>query len=165
VIPLVSVAVATTLLPIILSKVGGRLDWPHVRSDDHASRAWTAWARLVVRRRWPAAVSALAVLAALAVAATSMNLGAATGEPNTISQGGDATVGLDALEHSGIGAGVLSPIEIVAPTRDSGQLVARCAGCPESRGRSRPAAPAGTPAGRLWSTCWREVTAAPRCHG
>jgi len=42
VIPLVSVAVATTLLPIILSKVGGRLDWPHVRSDDHASRAWTA---------------------------------------------------------------------------------------------------------------------------
>ena len=138
VIPLVSVAVATTLLPIILSKVGGRLDWPHVRSDDHASRAWTAWARLVVRRRWPAAVSALAVLAALAVAATSMNLGAATGEPNTISKGGDATVGLNALEHSGIGAGVLSPIEIVAPTQDSGQLVAQVRGLPGVQGALAP---------------------------
>jgi len=138
VIPLISVAVATTLLPITLSTVGGRLDWPHIRSDDHASRAWTAWARLVVRRRWPAALSAVAVLAALAVAATSMNLGAPTGDPNTISQGGDAKVGLNALERSGIGAGVLSPIEIVAPTRDSGQLVAQSRALPGVQGALAP---------------------------
>ncbi len=41
VIPLVSVAVAITLLPVILLKLGPRLDWPHLRSDDRASRAWT----------------------------------------------------------------------------------------------------------------------------
>ena len=51
-IPLISVIVATTLLPIVLAKAGSRLDWPHVRSDDQASRAWTGWARLVVHRRW-----------------------------------------------------------------------------------------------------------------
>src|SRR6202022_1331879 len=51
-IPLVSVIVALTLLPVVLSKLGQRLDWPHVRSDDKASRSWTAWAHTVVRRRW-----------------------------------------------------------------------------------------------------------------
>ena len=54
-IPLVSVAVATTLLPVVLSTLGPRLDWPHLRTDDRASRAWTRWAQLVVRRRWLAA--------------------------------------------------------------------------------------------------------------
>src|SRR5581483_8151858 len=54
-IPLISVVVAVTLLPVVLSRVGDRLDWPHVRTDDKASRSWTAWARLVVRRRWLAA--------------------------------------------------------------------------------------------------------------
>ena len=38
VIPLVSVAVALTLLPMILSKLGSRLDWPHIRREDRASR-------------------------------------------------------------------------------------------------------------------------------
>ena len=29
-----------------------RLDWPHSRTDDKASRAWTRWAEAVSRRRW-----------------------------------------------------------------------------------------------------------------
>src|SRR5213078_1354747 len=64
-IPLVSVLVALTLLPVVLSSVGQRLDWPHRRTDDKASRSWTRWARLVVRGRWLAALGAAAVLAAL----------------------------------------------------------------------------------------------------
>src|SRR5207302_1912400 len=64
-IPLVSVIVALTLLPVVLSKLGQRLDWPHVRTDDKASRSWTGWAHLVVRRRWFAALGAGAVLAAI----------------------------------------------------------------------------------------------------
>ena len=43
-IPLVSTLVAITLLPVILAKAGQRLDWPHRRTDDKASRAWTRWA-------------------------------------------------------------------------------------------------------------------------
>ena len=37
-IPLVSTLVGLTLLPVVLSKVGHRLDWPHKRTDDRASR-------------------------------------------------------------------------------------------------------------------------------
>jgi RND superfamily putative drug exporter len=115
VIPLVSVAVALTLLPVILAKLGPRLDWPHLRHEDQASRSWTRWASQIVRHRRLAAATAVVVLGALAVAATSMSLGAATGEPNTISQRGDAKTGLDALERSGIGSGVVTPIEILTP--------------------------------------------------
>src|SRR5947209_16651855 len=74
-IPLVSVIVALTLLPVVLAKAGNRLDWPHLRSDDKASRSWTSWAELVVRRRSVAAAGAAVVLAALVLAATSMHPG------------------------------------------------------------------------------------------
>ena len=47
-IPLVSTLVAITLLPVVLAKLGPRLDWPHRRTDDKASRAWTRWAQAVV---------------------------------------------------------------------------------------------------------------------
>jgi RND superfamily putative drug exporter len=74
-IALVSVAVAVTLLPVVLATIGPRLDWPRNRRDARASRAWSAWARLVVRHRWVAAVTSTAVLAALVVAASSIQLG------------------------------------------------------------------------------------------
>src|SRR5436190_10941212 len=61
-IPLVSTLVAITLLPVLMSKIGPRLDWPHRRTDDKASRSWTRWAGFVVRRRWFAAGSAIAIL-------------------------------------------------------------------------------------------------------
>jgi RND superfamily putative drug exporter len=112
-IPLISVIVAVTLLPIVLAKVGDRLDWPHVRSDDKASRAWTSWARLVVRRRWVAAALAVVVLAALVISATNLQPGAAN--VDALAKQGDAHAGLVALERSGIGAGALQPIEVVAP--------------------------------------------------
>jgi putative drug exporter of the RND superfamily len=124
-IPLVSVAVALTLLPVILATVGSRLDWPHLRTDDRASRSWTRWATLVVRRRFLAAGAAVAVLAALVAGATTLRLGPANGEPDTISQSGQARQGLEQLERAGIGAGVLSPIEIVAPRTNAAALAER----------------------------------------
>src|SRR5262249_46055793 len=56
--PLVSVAVATPPPPVILARLGGRLDWPHLRSDDRASRSWAGWATVVVRHRAAAALAA-----------------------------------------------------------------------------------------------------------
>jgi RND superfamily putative drug exporter len=108
-IPLISVLVAMTLLPVVLSRFGQRLDWPHVRSDDRASRAWTGWAQLVVRRRWLAAIGAAAILAALVLAAGNLQLGLTN--VNTIAKEGGAKQGLVALERSGIGAGALLPHE------------------------------------------------------
>jgi RND superfamily putative drug exporter len=123
-IPLVSTLVATTLLPVVLSKVGHRLDWPHRRTDDRASKAWTRWAEAVVRRRWIAAGTAVAILAALIIAATGLTLGDAS--PDTIAQHGDAKQGLTALEKSGIGSGSLLPYEVLTtgtnPNRVASEL-------------------------------------------
>jgi putative drug exporter of the RND superfamily len=110
-IPLVSTLVAITLLPVILAKLGPRLDWPHRRTDDKASRAWTRWAEAVSRRRWVAAGAGMAVVLALALAATDLQLG--TSDANTIAKKGDAKQGLVALERAGIGEGSILPHEIL----------------------------------------------------
>ena len=101
VIPLLSVAVALTLLPVVLHSAGRRLDWPHIRTDDQASRFWTRWAQGIVRHRIFAVGAALLMLGALLVGAFNMQLGIA--DTSTIAQSGDAKVGLDALKSSGIG--------------------------------------------------------------
>ena len=140
-IPLVSVAVAVTLVPIVLATFGERLDWPHVRSDDRASRAWTAWARLVVRRRGIAAGVAVVILGALLVAATSVHFGAADGNPNSISQGGRAETGLKQLERAGIGSGALSPVEVVAEGSGADGLPGALAGVEGVTGAVAPSGP------------------------
>jgi putative drug exporter of the RND superfamily len=74
-VPLVSVAVAVTLLPVILATVGPRLDWPRLRTERSASRVFSAWARGVYRHRWLAALGGIAILAALMLPALSLHLG------------------------------------------------------------------------------------------
>jgi RND superfamily putative drug exporter len=110
-IPLVSTLVAITLLPVILAKAGAKLDWPHRRTDDKASRAWTRWAEAVSRRRWVAAGAGMAVILALALAATNLQLGSA--DADTIATSGPAEQGLKQLESAGIGEGSILPHEIL----------------------------------------------------
>jgi putative drug exporter of the RND superfamily len=110
-IPLVSTLVAITLLPVVLAKLGPRLDWPHRRTDDKASRAWTRWAQAIARRRWVAAGAGMAVILALAFAATDLQLG--TSDADTVARSGDAKEGLVALEQAGIGEGALLPHEVL----------------------------------------------------
>ncbi len=124
-IPLISVLVALTLLPVVLHSVGTKLDWPHRRSEAHASKAWTAWARGVVRCRWLAAAGAIAILVALGWAATGIKPGIA--DVNTIAKAGDAKTGLVELEQSGIGSGALLPNEILVRGADPAK-VAQAAG-------------------------------------
>jgi RND superfamily putative drug exporter len=125
-IALVSVAVATTLLPVVLATVGPRLDWPRGRREDRASRAWTAWARTVVRRRWVAAATSVAVLVALAGAAFSIQLGIPRAE--SLSQSGDARAAFERLEDSGIGPGPLAPFEALVRAGDADAVAERLAG-------------------------------------
>jgi len=63
-VPLMSVAVAITLLPVILATIGPRLDWPRLRTERRASRVFSAWARGVYRHRWLAALAGFGILAA-----------------------------------------------------------------------------------------------------
>ncbi len=122
-IPLVSTLVAITLLPVVLAKLGTRLDWPHRRTDDKASRAWTRWAEAVARRRWLAAGAGLAVVLALALAATDLQFG--TADADTIARSGDAKDGLVALERAGIGEGSLQPHEVLVSGSRDPEAVAR----------------------------------------
>jgi RND superfamily putative drug exporter len=138
-IPLVSVLVALTLLPVVLSKLGTKLDWPHVRDDDKASRSWTGWANLVVRRRWVAAAGAAAIMVALLLAATNLQLGLSN--LNTIATQGDAKQGLVELERSGIGAGALLPYEVLVEGPKQPATVA--AALASVRGIQGAVAPAG----------------------
>ena len=110
-VPLVSVAVAITLLPVILASAGPRLDWPRLRTDNHASPMWTAWARAIYRHRWPAAILGTAILGLLAFPALSLQLG----EPATtsLSTTGPARDALNTLTSGGIPSGVLTPIQVL----------------------------------------------------
>ncbi len=125
-IPLISVAVALALLPVILATVGPRLDWPRIRHEDRASGGWLAWGRLVVGYRVLAAGTGIAVLAALVLAATSIQFGSPAAD--AMAKQGDARTGLMALERSGIGAGSLSPIETLTRSGQAVQTAARFAG-------------------------------------
>ena len=138
-IPLVSVSVAITLLPAVLSSVGPRMDWPRIRNEDRASASWTQWAQLVSRRRWPAAIIALIVLGALLVAAARLQ----PGDPkaDSLAQTGDAHAGLVALERSGIGSGVLTPFEVLAPAGQAASLTQRLASVAGVRSAVSPDAP------------------------
>jgi RND superfamily putative drug exporter len=140
-IPLVSTLVAITLLPVILAKAGPRLDWPHRRTDDKASRAWTRWAEAVSRRRWLAAGAGMAVILALALSATNLQLGAA--DANTIAKEGAAKQGLDQLESAGVGEGSILPHEVlVSGSTAEAQKVAReLNGVPGIHGAVAPGGP------------------------
>jgi putative drug exporter of the RND superfamily len=115
-IALVSVAVAVTLLPVVLATIGPRLDWPRNQRDARASRAWSSWASLVVRHRWVAAAASTAVLVALVVAASTIQLG--NPRAGSLAQAGPARVGLEKLKDSGLGTGPLSPFDALVRSGD-----------------------------------------------
>ena len=135
-IPLVSVVVAITLLPAVLGSLGPRLDRHRLRTDDKASASWTRWAQLVVRRRWVAALGAGAVLVALLVAASHLQLGLSN--PDTIAKRGDAKQGLAALERSGIGPGAILPHEVLVRGGDGVALAHRLARIDGIHGAAAP---------------------------
>jgi putative drug exporter of the RND superfamily len=128
-IPLVSMVVTLTLLPVLLATVGQRVDWPRLRKEAHASHGWTAWAHGVIRARWAAALAATLVLAALGVAALGMQIGEARAD--TLAKTGDAADGLAALERAGLPSGVLTPVEVLVPSgTDPAAAAARLARVP-----------------------------------
>jgi len=121
-VPLVSVAVAVTLLPVILATAGPWLDWPRLRTERSASRVFSAWARGVYRHRWAAALAGLAVIVALMVPAMSLRLG----EPGSTAQAtaGPAHSALVTLTEGGVPSGVISPAEVLVSAASSASSVA-----------------------------------------
>jgi RND superfamily putative drug exporter len=69
------------------------------------------WARAVARQRWLAAGAGVAVISALALAATDLKMGSS--DADTAARSGDAKTALVALERAGIGEGGLLPHEVL----------------------------------------------------
>jgi len=125
-IPLVSVAVVLTLLPVLLAGIGPRVDWPRIRHEATASRGWSAWARAIVRRRWLASGAALIALGLLIAPVLALRIGQSG--VDSLASNGPAYDTVTALRQNGVGSGVLTPIEVVVPAGSADAAVAAARG-------------------------------------
>ncbi len=124
-IPVASVLVTLTLTPAILGSIGPRVDWPKIRHENKPSKGWTAWARMIVKHRWVAAGSALAVIGLLCAAFFGIKIGAA--DSSSLAHTGPAYDTLQVLKDGGVTTGSLTPIEVLAET-DKADSVAQTLG-------------------------------------
>jgi uncharacterized membrane protein YdfJ with MMPL/SSD domain len=119
-IPLVSVAAATTLLPALLQVYGrrgsARARLLQRRRTD-GPRFWPRLARTIMRRPWLflAGGSVFLLLAAAPALSLRLTPGSADGIPQTL----PSVHGFDLLRHA-LGAGALSPTQIVIDTGGAG---------------------------------------------
>jgi RND superfamily putative drug exporter len=144
-IPLVSTGVALTLLPAILGGIGPRVDWPRLRHEARASRAWTAWTRGVVRRRGLAAAITLAVLIILIIPVFSLTTGETAA--SALAKNGPAHDAYQQLLAGGAPSGMLTPIEVLTRTDDAGSVRARLTHVPGIATVARSSAPDSNRAG------------------
>jgi RND superfamily putative drug exporter len=112
-IPSTATLVALTLLPVVLSKFGPRVDWPRRRSSGRASRFWTLWTKQVIRHRIAATVLGLGILFGLAGVATTINVSNPTSA--ALASSGAATDGLHALQADGFASGTLTTVPVWLP--------------------------------------------------
>jgi putative drug exporter of the RND superfamily len=137
-IPLVSVAVALTLLPVVLATLGPRADRRRLRRTERAEGHWASWARLVLRGRWLAVAAGTTLLVALVVVASGMLLGLP--KADTLAETGRARAALNTLERSGIGAAPLAPIQVLTPAQAREETARALATVDRVRGAVAPAA-------------------------
>ncbi len=116
-IPIVSSLVVLTLLPAMLAGIGPKVDWPKVRHEKSASRAWSAWARAITRRRWLAAGAGFVLLALLVAPVFDIRVGQSRTESLAVQ--GPAVETLDDLRAGGAPAGIVTPLEILVRGDDA----------------------------------------------
>src|SRR5215813_546168 len=147
-IPAVSVIVAITLLPALLSLLGHRINSIRVmpkrivEGSDAEAGFWWRWAHLVMRR--PIAIGAigLAIVALLLVPASDLNPAEAQAKDLAGSKSSDAVVGLNELTQSGISPGAVKPFVVLVEHNQGPaalrQLVARLEATPGIAGAAAP---------------------------
>lgn len=116
------------------------LDWPRIRTSNSASRAWRAWAALVMCHRWIAAIVAVCILAVLAAPVASLRVGSP--DADALAQTGSARTGLVELERAGLGTGVISPY-VALTTRSPGRLARALSHVEKIRGAVALPVPSG----------------------
>nr|WP_232794059.1 MULTISPECIES: MMPL family transporter [Pseudofrankia] len=123
-IPLASVFTTLTLTPAILGGIGPKVDWPKIRHENRAGKAWTRWAQAVVRRRFVAAGVALLALGLLVASFFGIKIGLASSD--SLAKNGPAYTALATLRDGGVQNGVLTPMEVLVDTPQA-QAVAAAA--------------------------------------
>src|SRR4051794_873755 len=160
-IPAVSVHVAVTLLPALLSVLGTRINSMRLLPKRFVDRGhpedgpWGRWASFVVKRPWPVAAVGLVITGLLVFCGVQLNPSEAQAKdfPGT----GDAIDGRQALTDAGISAGVMKPFVVfVENGADRTPVVAklkRTAGVAAAVAPTGPAwAKDGTSLGEAWPT-------------
>jgi RND superfamily putative drug exporter len=140
-VPLVSVLVAVTLLPVILASVGPRLDWPRKRTERRPSRLFSSWASIVYRHRWVSAAVGLGIMALLIIPALSLHLGTPGSAAEATS--GPAHDALVSLTSGGVPSGVLTPAEVLTSSGSSASVAARASELPGVYAAVAPGSGAG----------------------
>jgi RND superfamily putative drug exporter len=127
-IPLVSIAASATLLPVLLSLLGSRINrFAVVPRRLIARRAsadrgfWTSLAHAIMRR--PIAILVVAAVVMLALAAPALQLAVTPGDNRGYPRGTEATDGLFILERT-LGPGALAPNQILIDTHRPGGALA-----------------------------------------
>ena len=116
-IPAVSVLASITLLPVMLLKLGHRIDRLRVipqrivSADPGEAGFWHKWAQTVVRRPFVVLAAGLAIVVLLLIPAAQLN--PADAEAKNLPGEGDAFAGRDALATAGITAAALKPFVIL----------------------------------------------------
>ncbi len=116
-IPAVSVLASITLLPVLLLKLGHRIDRLRVipkrivSADPGEAGFWHRWAGIVVRRPAVVAGAGLAIVVLLLIPASALNPSEA--QAKDLPGKGDAFDGRAALTDAGISAGVMKPFVVL----------------------------------------------------
>ncbi len=145
-IPAISVLAAITLLPVLLLKLGHRIDSLRVipkrivSADPGEVGFWHRWSDAVVRRPLIVAGIGLAIVAVLLVPASKLNPSDA--QAKDLPGSGDAFAGRAALADAGISAGVLKPFVVLvehgARPQELGTLVSTLEQTPGIAGAAAP---------------------------
>jgi putative drug exporter of the RND superfamily len=122
-IPLFSVAVAVTLVPVLLSTVGPRLLWPRRRPARARSRFWDRLAGGVLAHRWLTIAGTVLVLVALALPVLSLSLGSP--RLSGLASSSPAYRAVTDAVRAGVPVGVLRPTEVLVADGDADALAER----------------------------------------
>jgi RND superfamily putative drug exporter len=147
-IPAVSVLVAITMLPALLSLLGHRINSLRVmpkrlvEGTDLEAGFWWRWAHLVMRRPVAIGAAGLLIVALLLVPASKLNPAEAQAKDLAGAKTADAVVGLSELTHSGISPGAVKPFVVLVEhnpgPRVLGTVVSRLESTPGIAGASAP---------------------------
>jgi RND superfamily putative drug exporter len=122
-IPLASVLTTLTLTPVILGGIGPKVDWPKIRHENRASKAWARWAANVVHHRVIALGVAVLVLAALFGAFLGIRIGLA--DSNSLAQRGPSYEAFQQLKRGGVTTGWLTPMQVLTTEQGAESAAAR----------------------------------------